>query len=437
MSFLHSHSCECIKSELDLFALPSTQTSIESGMWVQYKPISSLADDGPIEFQVPGTGDDYIDLSHTLIQLKAKILNEDSSKLAASTVVAPVNNWLHSVFTQLDVYLNQKLVSPPNNTYAYRAYIETLLNYSSEAKQSHLTCSLWYEDTAGKMDSTEEKNSGFTKRQQLVSESKEVEMIGHLHGDIFNQEKFLINGVEMSIKLVRSRETFNLMAPTDDVKYKINITDATLLVRRTKINPSVLLAHQKVLATTTAKYPITRAEVKVLTIPSGVQGKTLDNIFLGQVPKRCIVGFVSNAAFNGCLSKNPFNFENYKMNSFCLYIDGQQIPSKALQPSFGNNIFTATYHTLFSGTGIHFLNEGNGISHDKYSKGYCLLAFDLTPDLSANSSSHWNLIRHGSVRLEVRFESALTQTINCVVYAEFDNVIEIDKNRNVTVDYSS
>ncbi|XP_045450979.1 uncharacterized protein F54H12.2-like [Melitaea cinxia] len=360
MSFLHSHSCECIKSELDLFALPSTQTSIESGMWVQYKPISSLADDGPIEFQVPGTGDDYIDLSHTLIQLKAKILNEDSSKLAASTVVAPVNNWLHSVFTQLDVYLNQKLVSPPNNTYAYRAYIKTLLNYSSEAKQSHLTCSLWYEDTAGKMDSTEEKNSGFTKRQQLVSESKEVEMIGHLHGDIFNQEKFLINGVEMSIKLVRSRETFNLMAPTDDVKYKINITDATLLVRRTKINPSVLLAHQKVLATTTAKYPITRAEVKVLTIPSGVQG-----------------------------------------------------------------------------TGIHFLNEGNGISHDKYSKGYCLLAFDLTPDLSANSFSHWNLIRHGSVRLEVRFESALTQTINCVVYAEFDNVIEIDKNRNVTVDYSS
>ncbi|KAJ0177716.1 hypothetical protein K1T71_006589 [Dendrolimus kikuchii] len=51
MSFLHSHSCECIKSELDLFALPSTQTSIESGLWIHYKPISSLADDGPIEFQ--------------------------------------------------------------------------------------------------------------------------------------------------------------------------------------------------------------------------------------------------------------------------------------------------------------------------------------------------------------------------------------------------
>lgn len=436
MSFLHSNSCECIKSELDLFALPSTQTSIENGTWIHYKPISSLADDGPIEFQVPGAGDDYIDLSHTLIHIKAKILNQDSTKLNSSAVVAPVNNWLHSLFNQLDVYLNQKLVSPPNNTYAYRAYIETLLNYAPAAKDSHLTCSLWYEDTSGKMDSTD-NNKGFTKRQEFATESKEIEMIGHLHGDIFNQEKFLINGVDMSVKLVRSRETFNLMAASNDLKIKVCIIDATLIVRRARINPTVLLAHQKVLASTTAKYPITRAEVKVLTIPSGVQGKTLDNIFLGQVPKRCIVGFVNNAAFNGSLTKNPFNFENYEMSSFCLYIDGQQIPSKALQPSFENNIFTAAYHTLFSGTGIHFLNEGNGISREQYAKGYCLLAFDLTPDLSANSSSHWNLIRNGSVRLEVRFESSLSQTINCIIYAEFDNVIEIDKNRNVIVDYSS
>ncbi|CAG4997022.1 unnamed protein product [Parnassius apollo] len=241
----------------------------------------------------------------------------------------------------------------------------------------------------------------------------------------------------MSVKLVRSRESFNLIAGSNDVKFKVCITDATLIVRRARINPSVLLAHQKVLASTTAKYPITRAEVKVLTIPSGVQGKTLDNIFLGQVPKRCIIGFVNNSAFNGSLTKNPFNFENYGINSFSLYIDGQQIPSKALQPSFNNSIFTSTYHTLFSGTGIHFLNEGNGISCEQYAKGYCLLAFDLTPDLSANSSAHWNLIKHGSVRLEVRFESSLIQTINCIVYAEFDNIIEIDKNRNVTVDYSS
>ncbi|GBP12436.1 Uncharacterized protein F54H12.2 [Eumeta japonica] len=230
--------------ELDLFALPSTQTSIESGQWVHYKPISSLSDDGPIEFNVPGTGDDYIDLSHTLLHIKAKVITQDGSTLPSSNV-APVNNWLHSLFSQLDVYLNQKLISPPNNTYAYRAYIETLLNYGPAAKESHLTCSLWYEGSAGKMNKTDSTNTGYYKRAEYIKTSKEVEMVGHLHGDLFGQEKFLINGVQMSVKLVRSRESFNLMSSDKDAKFKVRITDATLLIRRARINPSILLAHQR------------------------------------------------------------------------------------------------------------------------------------------------------------------------------------------------
>lgn len=437
MSFLHNHSCECAKSELDLFALPSTQTSIESGQWIHYKPISSLSDDGPLEFQVPGTGDDYIDLSHTLLYVKAKITNSDSNSIKDQIHVAPVNNWLHSLFNQLDVYLNQKLVSPPNNTYAYRAYLETLLNYGPAAKSSHLTCGLWYEDTPHKMDAMDSTNKGFIKREELVKLNTSVDMIGHLHGDIFNQDKFLLNGVEMRIKLVRSKEVFNLMCNSADEKLKVTILDASLIIRKARINPSILLAHQKVLASTTAKYPITRAEVKVLTIPSGIQGKTLDNIFLGQVPKRCIVGFVKNSAFNGSFKQNPFNFDNNGMNLFSLYVDGQQVPSKTLQPSFNDGLIASSFHTLFSGTNIHFLNEGNSIGRQDYGGGYCLLAFDLTPDLSASSNSHWNLVRHGSVRLEVRFDSALTTTLNCIIYAEFDNVIEINKTRDISVDYNS
>jgi len=50
MSFLHIHSSECLKSELDLFSLPPTQTSIESLQWIYYKSVTSLADDASIEF---------------------------------------------------------------------------------------------------------------------------------------------------------------------------------------------------------------------------------------------------------------------------------------------------------------------------------------------------------------------------------------------------
>ncbi|KAK4885780.1 hypothetical protein RN001_002051 [Aquatica leii] len=220
--------------------------------------------------------------------------------------------------------------------------------------------------------------------------------------------------------------------------YKVKILEASLLVRRMRINPTILIAHTKALESTSAKYPITKADVKVLTIPSGIQRKSLDNVFLGQLPKRCIIGFVSNKAFNGDYATNPFNFHHYKINYLSLYIDGQQIPSKPLQPDFTKSgLYVRAYHTLYSGTGIHFLNEGNDISREDYPKGYCLMAFDLTPDLSANANTHWNLVKNGSLRIEVGFEDALSETINCLVYAEFDNVIEIDKHRNVMVDFSS
>ncbi len=57
MIIVHFKSQECSKSELDLFSVPPTQTSLEKGHWVEHQPVSSVADAGPITFMVPGTED--------------------------------------------------------------------------------------------------------------------------------------------------------------------------------------------------------------------------------------------------------------------------------------------------------------------------------------------------------------------------------------------
>ena len=72
----------------------------------------------------------------------------------------------------------------------------------------------------------------------------------------------------------------------------------------------------------------------------------------------------------------------------------------------------------------------------QYPRGYCLFAFDLTPDLSANQDTHWNLVKHGSVRIDVRFDDPLSSTVNCIIYAEYENILEIDSARQVLVDCS-
>ena len=118
-----------------------------------------------------------------------------------------------------------------------------------------------------------------------------------------------------------------------------------------------------------------------------------------------------------------------------MYADGVQVPSRQLQPNFEPDAYVEAYQNLFIGTGIHFKNQGNSITKSAFSKGYALFAYDLTPDLSANENSHWNSVRHGGVRIDVEFANPLEETVNCIMYAEYDNILEIDSARQCIVDY--
>ena len=48
-----------------------------------------------------------------------------------------------------------------------------------------------------------------------------------------------------------------------------------------------------------------------------------------------------------------------------------------------------------------------------------------------------NLAEQETVRVELRFETALANIVTVVAYAEFENVIEIDRNRNIVYDCGS
>ncbi|KAL6419665.1 hypothetical protein ACFW04_014568 [Cataglyphis niger] len=173
------------------------------------------------KFVIPSHGEEYLDLTHTMLSLRVRVETSGDSTghimgaggSASTDNVGSVNHLLHFIFNQIDVYFNQKLASPLDNAYAYRVYIEALLNYSSPGKTSHLISYLW--DVITIM--------------------------------MFSIKKFLTNGVEVRLKLVRSKDLFCLM-DSNGTPSKIHILDASLLVRRAKINAGLLLAHARILS---------------------------------------------------------------------------------------------------------------------------------------------------------------------------------------------
>lgn len=153
------------------------------------------------------------------------------------------------------------------------------------------------------------------------------------------------------------------------------------------------------------------------------------------MPKRLIVGFVSSDAVNSSIHRNPFNFQHYNVSNIMITSDSQtQI--RPVKTDYKKNLYLQAYLSLFECCGIYFTDTGNAIKREDYPHGYALTGIDLSEDLSA-SSNHWALPRQGSLRIDLQFATPLPEAVTVLVYAEFDSLIEIDKNRAVSLDYPS
>jgi len=90
---------------LDLFSVPPTQTSVEHDNWIEYHPLTTVFDGTPIEFEINGTGEDYIDLANSILYVQAL------------DAAGPTNLFLHSLAGGHFVKWNT--ITASMNTYPY------------------------------------------------------------------------------------------------------------------------------------------------------------------------------------------------------------------------------------------------------------------------------------------------------------------------------
>ena len=107
------------------------------------------------------------------------------------------------------------------------------------------------------------------KRASLTSENKLVDMMGRLHGDNFNQEKYLLDMVNMRLRLHRSKNQFRLICSETNPNFKVKVLDAVLKARKVHIGPNACLRITSALKENTAKYSIRRVMIKNYSISAG------------------------------------------------------------------------------------------------------------------------------------------------------------------------
>ena len=443
----HAASTECLRSELELFTLPNFQSQLTSWKYIDFFPVTSLNHSGPLEFVIQGNASHYFDLNESLLLFESSILNEDGSIIEKTTtatdehfknqIVAPINNFHSSHFKSIEIYLNGVLISQTDNLYAYKAFFQKLLGYDLQTKETVLEMGQFYNDSGILNEMTtndcalaSSKNKGLTKRFAISANSKTFSSLGKIHSELFLQPKFIPAKHEIRVKFHRSDPAFSLIAK-DDLKYTVSIKKAILRVKQYEVPPHVLEPHAILLDKKhNMKFPVRHVEMKYFTAGAQRSDLSEQNIVNGILPHRVIVGLVDSAAFNGTIQTNPLNFQHFNLSSIVLRESGIPVPYEEISVDFTNDLYNEGFFSLYQAAGKSWDSPNNlGLRYDQYKAGYALYGFNLS-----NTADHncLDLIKTGKLSLNIKLSEPSTASITIIVYLEYNKVIEIDKDGNVS-----
>ncbi|CAG2254274.1 unnamed protein product [Mytilus edulis] len=419
--------------ELDLFDEPKNQVAIDRIFFSETRPMSNFTspDVSTVDFFVSGQGPEYMDLRRSRLYVRAKVVKADGTALDDTDTSSIVNLPLQAMWAQMDVYMNNKLVSLNTSNYPWKAYINTILTSGTDEQKSQLQSQLFMKDS-GDLASTDGKNganTGLILRRDFIKNSREFEMEGPLFEDIFSLDRHLIQGVDLYIKLYRSSDQFFVISGEDTPAYKLQLLDCVYKACKIKVDPGIIVNHMKQIETKPVRYYFQRTEVKRNTINKDSREFIWDNMFNIR-PSTLVLGLISQESGNGTYDTNPFCFNHYNATDVGLYVNGESVPARPLKLDFGDNRQYATaYANLFEVCEKMNRDAGLAITREDYGKGYTLYAFPLDP--KGLGDDYINLVKHGNVRAEIKFKTGLPSAVTCIAFGVFDSFLEIDHSRNV------
>ncbi len=417
-----------VRNETDVFSEVGYDVSINSSITTEYHPQSPLTDTSPIEFFIPGNDTQYIDLSRTRIKLRLKVVGAAGSDLADQadkTVLnyAPANYIVASAFEAVKVHVHETEVTSKDSLYPYQAYLETLLSYGSDFKKGQA-------EAGGFFRVKNEANTdddGWVSRKTLCNASKTFEVVGRPHGEIFNQTRYMMPGMDIRIQFNKSAHKFALECyGSGKENIQLKILEAKLYVRKLTLLPSIQLAHMMTWKDTPVNYPGTKVSMKSYSLPIGTFTHTNESLLKGLVPQRLIVGIIPTDNYQGNYGKNPFLFANNGLQQIIITCNSEQTTQHVINVDKDEDRVLDGFISLFDAMGITYCDAGLDMRVNEYKNGKTLYGFDLR-DMNEGHA----IPRHGNVSIYLKFKKTTTASMTVIIYPEYPSNMYINNDKRV------
>ena len=217
-------------------------------------PTTSL-DENCIEFDFQTDRNYYVDLRQTYLALKLKLfkgrgyetydtkeVNKEHKEEAKAKeeetaeeddpvpLVTHVNNILHSIFSNVEVHINNQQTYNSNGLYALKSYISNNFKGAISEYKGVLHCEGYdYEEFPDEITETPLAEPFFTRRMKMLSRPDGFMLYGKLGVDFFSTSELLYPNMKIGLRLIRARPNFYMISGNPNVS--LGIVDCSLYTR--------------------------------------------------------------------------------------------------------------------------------------------------------------------------------------------------------------
>ena len=212
-------------------------------------------DENCIEFEIQMDRNFYVDLGQTYLALKLKIVrgrtyetyntkevkNKHKEDVKAEEVtlekdapvplVTHVNKILHSIFSKVEVYVNNQQIYNSNGLYAHDSCISNNFKGAIFEYKGVSHCGGYdYEELPDEIMETPLSEPFSTKRVRMRRRPDGLMLYGELGVDFFSTSELLYPNMKIRLRLIRARPNFCMISDNTNVSLGIVDCSFTLVI---------------------------------------------------------------------------------------------------------------------------------------------------------------------------------------------------------------
>ena len=207
-------------------------------------PTTSL-DEDCIEFEFQTDRNYYVDLRQSFLALNLKFVKgrgydtyeskekkkehkdesvvftetrtDDSDEEEEVARVTYVNNIMHSLFSNVQVYINNQQIYNSNGLHAHKFYISNNFRATISEYKGVLHCECYDYEQDPEDISNPRPDPFFTRRMKLLSRPDCFMLYGKLGIDFFSTSELLYPNMKIRLRLIRARPNFYMIGDNPNV----------------------------------------------------------------------------------------------------------------------------------------------------------------------------------------------------------------------------